>query len=251
MNHLLDIDGRQALEAALLLDPLLAFDFDGTLAPIVDHPPDAKVSTAVAQCLAQIACFCPVAIITGRSVRDVEHRLGFSPQFIVGNHGAQFTSEQSLDDDALDEARERLFRHAGDLAAAGVTLEDKGLSIALHYRHANDRLEAARRIDDMLRGVGPGVRRFGGKHVVNVVPAGAPDKADALHHIVGKTGCGSVVFVGDDVNDEPVYRKAAPHWVTVRIGRDDEATQARYFLDRQDEIAPMLRTVLAILLRRG
>jgi len=235
----------------LLEDPLLAFDFDGTLAPIVDHPPDARVAKAVSECLAQLACLCPVAVITGRTVRDVEHRLGFSPQFIVGNHGAQMTGEPFVESEALNEARERLIRRADELAAAGVSLEDKGLSIALHYRHAGDRLEAARRIDEMLRGVGPGVHHFGGKHVVNLVPAGAPDKADALFSIVDKTGCTSVVFVGDDVNDEPVYQRAAPHWVTVRVGRDDHGTRARYFLDGQNEIAPMLRAMLAMLLRRG
>jgi trehalose 6-phosphate phosphatase len=70
-------------------EPLLAFDFDGTLAPIVDRPQDARVPEPVAQCLQELGSRCAVAIITGRSVEDVKPRLGFAPQFIVGNHGAE------------------------------------------------------------------------------------------------------------------------------------------------------------------
>jgi trehalose 6-phosphate phosphatase len=247
MKHLLDIEGRLALETALLSDTLLAFDFDGTLAPIVDQPQDARVPALAALCLSQIARLCPVAIITGRSADDVAHRLGFAPQFIVGNHGAQMAGEERVNSEVLDEARAHLLRHCDALADAGVTLEDKGLSLALHYRLAGDHLEAARRIDDMLHGVGPGIRRFGGKRVVNVVAAQAPDKADALECLVAQAGAQTAVFVGDDVNDEPVYERAPPPWVTVRVGLENADTRARFFLDSQQEIEPMLRTMLAIL----
>ena len=60
------------------LRPLLAFDFDGTLAPIVARPDDARVPDAVSRCLAELAATLPIAIITGRSVADVRARASAS-----------------------------------------------------------------------------------------------------------------------------------------------------------------------------
>ena len=74
MKHLFSQQGLQALDAVMRLHPLLAFDFDGTLAPIVTLPDDARVSIGVAQRLDQLARHLPVAIVTGRSVADVALR---------------------------------------------------------------------------------------------------------------------------------------------------------------------------------
>jgi trehalose 6-phosphate phosphatase len=48
------------------------------------------------------------------------------------------------------------------------------------------------------------------------------------------------VFAGDDVNDEPVFESAPPHWLTIRIGRGDGRSRARYFLDSPNEMAMLL-----------
>ena len=89
MDHLFTPQGEAALAAVMRRDPLLAFDFDGTLAPIVDRPGDASVPDNVSRCLAKLARAHPVAIITGRSIADVRARLGFEPHFVIGNHGAE------------------------------------------------------------------------------------------------------------------------------------------------------------------
>src|SRR5436305_15193115 len=89
MRHLFTSEGEKALEAVMKLDPVLAFDFDGTLAPIVDRPDDAQVPAAVTLALAALALDLPVAIITGRSIADVRPRLGFAPRFVIGNHGGE------------------------------------------------------------------------------------------------------------------------------------------------------------------
>src|SRR5438046_236383 len=140
MRHLFLRQGRAALVAALQGHPLLAFDFDGTLAPIVAHPNDARVTGALSERLARLADVRPVAVITGRSVDDVAPRLGFVPQYIVGNHGAENPIEAAqLDMSALEAFRARLAAQAAQLASCGVGIEDKGYSVALHYRLADDR----------------------------------------------------------------------------------------------------------------
>src|SRR5690242_16341081 len=89
MRHLFSTEGEQALEAVMRQRPLLAFDFDGTLAPIVARPDEAHVPLEVSHGLAELAQALPVAVITGRSVADVRPRLGFEPRYVVGNHGAE------------------------------------------------------------------------------------------------------------------------------------------------------------------
>jgi trehalose 6-phosphate phosphatase len=241
MKLLFDDEGRQALAAALRARPLLAFDFDGTLAPIVERADDARVAEDVAQRLASVSRLRPVAVVTGRSVADVTRRLGFAPQFVVGNHGAEDPGQvRGLDVSALDGLRARLAAHAAELYAAGIQVEDKRFSLALHYRLAPDRSRALARIEALLAQPDPRLRTFGGKCVVNVVLANAPDKGDAVASLVRRAGCDVAIFVGDDVNDEAVFARAAPNWLTVRVGRDEPASRAGFFLDSHEQMQALL-----------
>ncbi|HEY2560836.1 MAG TPA: trehalose-phosphatase [Caldimonas sp.] len=240
-----------ALASVMRLGPLLAFDFDGTLAPIVDHPDDAHVSAPVARCLRRLARALPIAIITGRSVADVRLRLGFEPRFVIGNHGIEDAGAGADDgaERALDPLRLRIVAAAASLAATGVAVEDKRYSLAFHYRLAADAGAALACIDSLLDGSAPALRRFGGKFIVNVVAAGSPDKGDALAAIVARAGADAAVFVGDDVNDEAVFERAAPPWLTIRIGRDP-LSAAMYVLESEAELVRMLERMLALAVTR-
>jgi len=247
MQHLFSPPGRAALADVLSQRPLLAFDFDGTLTPIVPRPDDARLSRAVAARLASLAERLPVAIVTGRRVADVRERLGFVPQYIVGSHGAE---DPATAGDAVVHAahlqgiRARLALRAGDLQAAGVSVEDKGLSLALHYRLSRRRSQARALIAELLGDLGPGLRVFSGKMVENVVAADAPDKAAAVFSLVRRAAVVNAIFAGDDLNDEPVFAAAPANWLTVRVGRDDPRSRARYFLDSPAEMAMLLERML-------
>ena len=248
MRHLFGREGRRALDAALRTEALLVFDFDGTLAPIVQRPDEARVATEVSQRLDLLARLRPIAVVTGRSVADVAQRLGFSPRFIVGNHGAEDPERApGFDGSALNGLRAHLAAHGAELQAAGVQVEDKGLSLALHYRRARDRSRALARIQALLAQLDPGLRTFGGKCVVNVVLASAPDKGDAVASLVRRAGCASAVFVGDDVNDEAVFARASPSWITVRVGRDDPDSRAAFFLKSRSQMEALLDLMLGLL----
>jgi trehalose 6-phosphate phosphatase len=248
MRSVFGPEGMRALEAVLRAQPLLAFDFDGTLAPLVQRPDDARVPVASSRRLGRLARLRPVAVVTGRSVADVARRLGFSPRFIIGNHGAEDAGRGAqLDTSGLDGVRARLTAHAAELDAAGVQVEDKRFSLALHYRVARDQDRATACIRALLAGLDPGLRAFGGKCVVNVVLAGAPDKGDAVASLVQRAGCGVAVFVGDDVNDEAVFARALPNWLTVRVGRDDPASRAGFFLNDHSEMKRLLAAMLEVL----
>jgi trehalose 6-phosphate phosphatase len=248
MQHLFHGRGRAALMRTMAGRPLLAFDFDGTLAPIVERPNEARVALAESERLVRLAQLRPVAVITGRSVGDVAPRLGFVPHYIVGNHGAEDPGlVGALDTSSLDAFRGRLAQNASALRAADIGIEDKGYSVALHYRLARDRAAAQRCIEAMLRDLEPGLRFFGGKFIANVVVAGAPDKGDAVAALVARANADAALFVGDDINDEAVFTRAEPSWLTVRIGRDDPLSKADFFLDGHDEVAALLQLLLDVL----
>jgi len=133
------------------------------------------------------------------------------------------------------------------LRRAGVTVEDKGASIALHYRLAADRQRARDVVAAALDKLGPDLTVFGGKLVVNVVPSNAMDKAGALKQLVARAGSDCAFFAGDDVNDEPVFAAGHGDWLTVRIGRDDPNSTAMFFLDSPREMAAMLDRMVGAL----
>jgi trehalose 6-phosphate phosphatase len=250
MQHLFSPEGEMALAQALLQRPLLAFDFDGTLAPIVARPQDARLSAAVSMRLKALAFRLPLAIVSGRTVADLRARLGFEPRFVVGNHGAEDPQNPlagAAQMQQLDGLRLRLQARQADLAAAGIVVEDKGASVALHYRLSRQREQAQALIARILDPGDAAWRVFGGKMVVNVVPKVAPDKAEAVHALVLRCGAACAVFAGDDINDEPVFESAPPHWLTIRVGRGEGPSKARCFLDSPKEVAMLLERMLALL----
>lgn len=247
MKHFWTAEGAAALERLVRAKPLIAFDFDGTLAPIVARPDDARVPTAIAARLGQLAARFPVAVVTGRSIADVQPRLGFTPHFIIGNHGAQQSAAAHPGErtrHALDRLRAKLDARADALKGAQIQVEDKGFSVALHYRLAQDRDQAMRVIDKLLQPLDEGLKRFGGKCVENVVPADAPDKGDAVTTLMRETAARSLLFVGDDLNDEAVFERAEPSWLTIRIGNDAMHSRARFFLGSQTELVLLLESLL-------
>ena len=248
MRHLFSKRGEAALAATMRRRPLLAFDFDGTLAPIVLRPEEARVPTAVSARLSWLAARMPVAVVTGRAISDVRGRLGFAPQYVVGNHGAE--DDEHADDTsrlmlALDPLRVVLNAQARALAGADVRVEDKGLSIALHYRLSPRPDDALALIRQLIAPLPPTLHVFAGKMVVNATAMHAPDKADAVRRLQSRSGAAGVFYVGDDVNDEPVFAAASPQWLTVRVGRNDKASRARYFLDSVNEVASLLERIVA------
>lgn len=253
MRHLFGPQGLGALAATLRSSPLVGFDFDGTLAPIVHRPEQARVPLPLRRRLRRLAARLPVAVVSGRSLADLSGRLDFGERYAVGNHGAEAAlisdEPQPLPASGrggseLEALRRRLRDCEAQLRAAGVVLEDKGLSLALHYRLARHPDEALAAIHALLRPFGAGLRVFRGKMVENVTGADVPDKAVAIHSLVRHCGARCAIFFGDDVNDEPVFASAPPHWLTVRVGADDRASRAAYFIHQPSDMVMVVDRML-------
>jgi trehalose 6-phosphate phosphatase len=220
---------------------LCAFDFDGTLASIVDHPDQAVMRVRTENLLRQLALLYPCLIVSGRARADVLSRMsGVHVAQVIGNHGAETESSQHPRH-RVDQWKAALELELGPVP--GLWVEDKGLSLAIHYRQYAQKADARRRILAVTRKL-KRARVFGGKQVVNVVEDGVPNKGDAVAAERDRLRCNWVLYVGDDENDEDAFALGG-NIVPVRIGRKLRS-HARYYLRTQEEMDALLELLVRL-----
>jgi trehalose 6-phosphate phosphatase len=124
-----------------------------------------------------------------------------------------------------------------------LSIEDKGASLAIHYRHAADRRKAVEAIREAAAALAD-VRVVQGKQVVNLLPAGAPNKGAALERLRVQLGCELALYVGDDTSDEDAFAKGS-QVIGVRVGHSSTSA-ARYFLRRQRDVDILLERLVGL-----
>jgi trehalose 6-phosphate phosphatase len=243
MNPFLSPAGAAVVDEIARTRTLLAFDFDGTLAPIVEDRTEAAMRAETRALLRALALLYPCAVISGRRRADVAARVNGVPLVaVVGCHGAE-AGYGPLD--RAVEARVATWRPALERALAGadgVEIEDKRFGIALHYRRARSWPDAERRALSAA-GALEGAVVFGGNAVVNVVPREAPTKGDAIREVCERLGARAAVYVGDDRTDEEAFR-ADVVGVSIRVGGELDSSAA-YRLPDQIHVDELLRALLA------
>lgn len=243
MKHLLSADGLRVLDRLCGTRTLFAFDFDGTLAPIVLRRAAAAMPAPTRRLLRQLNALAPVAIVSGRRLRDLRARLAPRSALLIGNHGIENPAATRT---ALRAARRRSAKWIAALNAVSdaelrhVDIEDKYYSLALHYRAAPDRARARRALLRAIATLTPAPRVVPGKLVINLLPSDATDKGRALQRLLRDTRIQHMLFIGDDVTDEDVFALRDRRIVGVRVGRH-AASHAKYFLRTQSEIDLMLQ----------
>lgn len=209
--------------AQLLADPagaLVACDYDGTLAPIVDDPADAVPSPGVVEALAQLAArVAQVAVVTGRPAADAV-RLGTLDRVpgvvVLGLYGAQRWSNGVLtapDPPPGVANAEPVVAAMLAVADPGLRLELKGGSLAVHSRLAGDPQGALERLRPALTAVASehGLQLVPGRLVLELLPDGSqqPDKGSALSALAAQVAARSVLYVGDDLGDLAAFAVCA------------------------------------------
>jgi len=249
MIYLFTRSGMSALRSFVDKTALFAFDLDGTLAPIVPNPAEIAIPEKLRLTLIQLDRIAPVAVITGRSRADALTHLGFSPRFLIGNHGAEGLPGGETGGAAFVRLcqgwKEQLFVLLPDISTGRILLDDKGETIALHYRHAPDRSDARKRILAAVERLTPAPRVVSGIYVKNLAPQSAPHKGTALEALMEHQGAGRAIFVGDDVTDEDVFRLANPAILGIRVGGNEES-QARFYLEGQHEMIRLLQEIIGM-----
>ena len=218
--------GRAAFTALARAErPLLFLDLDGTLAPFADRPMDARVPPRTRRILQQLRRGgALVVLVSGRSVPQVRQVARTPVDAILGDHGARCATHHRVrpllpaDVPAFEKAvarvRARLAGHAG------LRLEIKDRSLAVHFRHLGHAHEhhEARAVAALLRQAG--LRALLGHHVVDGQLPGV-DKGHGVLRWLGREECrhcDAVLYAGDDTTDEDALRALRGRGVTIAVG---------------------------------
>ena len=235
---------------------LLLCDFDGTLCEFRPDPTAVWLPAARRELLERIAAGprTTVGIVSGRRLDDVRLRAGLSADrlFVAGLHGLEIDGPgEHFVHPEIGDARSRAQTIGAALqpqiaAMPGVHIEDKDLSVALHYREASP--DDQRRAGDIFsRTVSPWlsggqVRIMRGACVLEALPNIAWNKGSAVDWIRQRVArldaAPLVIYMGDDVTDEDAFRAVKAHGVS--IAASDRVTGADYSLDGPPAIEQFL-----------
>jgi len=244
---------------------LFLSDYDGTLTPIVSRPEEAILPPAVREKLAALAAkpAFSVGIISGRALNELRGLVGINGIYYAGNHGLEIEGPGLKFISPGAEAAQALIRELnGQLSASlggitGVIVEDKGLSLSVHYRLVREGEED--KVTDIFRQVtspylGAGkIRVTSGKKVWEVRPPVDWHKGKAVGTINDKiklllrVGQLLTIYLGDDNTDEDAFRvlHRQQGW-GILVGGDNPASSAGYFLDSTSEVEAFLGRLLEL-----
>jgi trehalose 6-phosphate phosphatase len=249
VRNILDRANEPVLAQVACANVLIAFDYDGTLAPIVDDPRAARMRPRTRKLLERMARAYPCVVISGRSQEDALRLLrGIGVFEVIGNHGLEPWRRSTV---FADQVRGWAMALRGALAEAeGIVIEDKVYSLAVHYRRAlrpkrarSQILEAAADLDD--------ARIVDGKCVVNLIPRSAPHKGMALEKALELLRCDAALYIGDDDTDEDIFALDEPgRVVTVRV-EPDPLSRASFFVRDQRSTDHLLLRLLRLRREKG
>jgi trehalose-phosphatase len=190
-------------------------DFDGTLAGITDDPSKASISADGRRILERLVERVPVAIISGRSLAEVEEIVGVTGITYAGSHGFEiryadggtFTHESGAELGHLFEEAERHLERETRMLL-GVHLERKPFALTVHTRRARSEAtkeKARRRVEEVVGRFGP-LTIVPGKEVIEIRPSVAWHKGSAVGHLLDRLREGTFpLYIGDDVTDEDAF----------------------------------------------
>ncbi len=242
LNHAVDLfDDLQNIKQRVASSNHVALflDFDGTVSPIVSNPGEAKLDPEIRSILNSLIARSDfhVSLLSGRAVADLRARAGLTNVIYVGNHGLEIEGDSTCFREPQAEALRRELRSLSlqlKLALSdteGVEIEDKGLTLSVHFRRLIEQLH------DWVRHVTFSTvtrqRSFTcreGKMVLEVKPKIAWHKGYAVKWILREVLPHSSlpICIGDDVTDEDAFA-AISEGITIRVGTSGD-TRAQYIV---------------------
>jgi trehalose-phosphatase len=234
----------------------LFLDYDGTLAPIREKPKYALIPKHTKNLLSELSKIpqCKIAVISGRSLKDVSRIVGLDNIIYGGNHGLelkgpqiQFRSPVSKKHKAILEQINRNLRNKLR-SIKGVLIEDKGLSLSVHYR-----LVAPKNIP-LVKTIFCEATAFHlwrneirvrtGKMVIEVCPPVNWDKGKAvlwlLQNISSRNAIPAMpVYIGDDLTDEDAFKLLENSGLTIFVGKPKKSN-AKYYVKDTTEVLDFL-----------
>lgn len=233
---------------------LLGLDFDGTLAPLAARPELARLPARNRGILERLKGRRSVllAVISGRSLKDVREKVGVRGIFYAGNHGLEIDGPDGRwvhpQARALSKTMQAVARDLSDTLGKfpGVLIENKGLTLSVHYRNLPRAIPTAPLHAMLLKLLEPYRGRLKvtlGRKVWEVRPRIDWDKGHALLKLLRPSRRRwTAAFVGDDNTDEECFGTLGPEALTVRVGTA-RSSKARFRVKRQADVGQFLEFI--------
>jgi len=242
---------------------LLFLDYDGTLSAIASRPELAILNKRTKKLLQDLnsLCDCSVAIISGRSLKDIRKRVNVKGLIYVGNHGFEifgpkicfkkFYFSRSLK--IFKKILKSLELNFGDFK--GLIIEDKGATLSVHYRLVDDKkVEIFEKSFQIM--IRPYVKRqeirvHKGKKVYEIRPPVDWNKGKAVLWLLRnrknilKNKNANIIYIGDDTTDEDAFDVLKEMAITIRVGKS-ESSHAKYYLKDVKDVQLLLKKILLL-----
>jgi len=225
----------------------LFLDYDGTLTPIVSSPEKAILSDKMRSLIKKISNIILVAIISGRSIEDIKHKVAIDKILYAGNHGTEIWDGEQLiinhDIDTTKPLLNDLISRLKEMLSSikGVFIEDKGATVSIHFRQVDIKElgklfklfnEVAKEFQDVFK-------ITTGKKVFEIRPVSAWNKGDAVIWLLERYGQGRIpIYIGDDVTDEDAFHAVEGKGISIGVGLN---CNADYYLKEQPEVEKFLK----------
>ncbi|MBB5158514.1 trehalose-phosphatase [Saccharopolyspora phatthalungensis] len=239
--------------------PVVLLDYDGTLAPICDDPAKATMPVRTREVLQTLVRHCAVAVLSGRDLQDVRHRIRVDGLWYAGSHGFELVgpgnvsvvheaAERALPD--LDEAERRLSCELEPVA--GALVDRKRFALAVHYR--NVRPDAVDHVISVVHRIGdemPTLRATHGRRVVELLPNIDWNKGRALRLVLDRLNAQDAmpVFAGDDYTDEDALHEIHDDGIGIVVRsaeHGDRLTWAHYSVEDPLALGGLLARIASL-----
>jgi len=235
---------------------LLLLDYDGTLTPIVERPELALLSDEMRELLRSLSKKYPLAIVSGRSLQDVKNLVRLDGIYYSGNHGFEVSGlglelknpEAIKLEPIIKEISEKLER---EINIEGALVEDKGLTLSLHYRLVSESgiPELENILDSVTKPYLDKIRITHGKKVFEVRPDIDWDKGKAVLWLIDSIPDGREllpIYLGDDRTDEDAFIALKDRGIGIIVSESHEKSNAKYFLRNVDEVRMFLERLYSM-----
>lgn len=236
----------------------LFLDFDGTLAPIIERPREAKALEGTEELVSALGEKIDVAVISGRGLDDIRRRFWVDDIYYAGSHGMEIVAPDGRvhEPEAVEQYLPVLNRIEGPLrdrfaGRDGIEIERKRFGLTVHFRREPEAKGEVEQVLGQIVAENPGLKVGLGKMVRELQPDVEWDKGHALRFIqkqladVGRGG--RPIYIGDDWTDEHAFEVIEDEGIGILVSEEERPTAARYGLANPGEVQEFLRALEAVL----